>query len=309
MKENNSISPAGSYSGRKARGKFRSALSLFLCGLLVSAFVVGCGLLPAEEDQLGTSPGDESNTPFSGGSHAPPAEKIEDVETILKDPAVGGTNDAPVVMAVQMSVDDLEDVFDIIAENTKYVALDLTQCAMKDDGVFGPLPDEGSAYITAIALPDTAKKIAKEAFGAESRSTSKFPNLTYVSGKNVIEVGDYAFSYCKNLERVDFPKATKIGEYAFLGCTSLETVNLPKVTEFGRSPFGYTGGTALTITLSGTPPTIRRIMGQKAMFVGVTVSKKVTLEVPHKPTYDDNVDWKNSFTGGNTNIKLKIKQK
>jgi hypothetical protein len=304
------------------------------------AFVVGCGLLPAEEDQLGTPPGD-----------GPLAKNPDEAKDIL-DSNDGDDPDDPVVLPVQIDLsdgsDDLEGILDIIAESEKYVALDLTRCPMKD-GVFGPLSDEGSAYITAIALPDAAIKIANRAFGAESgESIPKFPNLTYVSGKNVIEVGEYAFWYCKNLERVDLPKATsigevafvyctslktvnlpkateigtnafwyctsletvnlpkvtEIGEFAFNGCTSLETVNLPKATEIGDYAFAETDGTALTITLSGTPPTI---VGD--VFDAFTVVRKnVTLKVPHKPTYDDNTTWKNSFTG-RSNINLKIEQR
>lgn len=55
----------------------------------------------------------------------------------------------------------------------------------------------------------------------------------------VQEIGDYAFSCCKNLKNMVLPKfVIKIGDGAFKHCESLESINIPRyVTEIGKNVF------------------------------------------------------------------------
>lgn len=48
----------------------------------------------------------------------------------------------------------------------------------------------------------------------------------------VTSVKDSAFSTCKSLTGVSFPKCTSIGANSFRGCTALESVNLPSCVSF-----------------------------------------------------------------------------
>ena len=58
---------------------------------------------------------------------------------------------------------------------------------------------------------------------------------------SLIEIGDYAFSYCINLKEVNIPNSVKsIGDQAFEGCSSLQTVNIPdSVKSIADGTFSY----------------------------------------------------------------------
>lgn len=46
-------------------------------------------------------------------------------------------------------------------------------------------------------------------------------------------IADYAFYYCSNLERVDFPNCTHVGNYAFQYCSALKEAKFPLVISLG----------------------------------------------------------------------------
>lgn len=60
--------------------------------------------------------------------------------------------------------------------------------------------------------------------------------------ENITSIGQWAFAYCKNLERVILPEGLKsIEDYAFLECEKLESIPLPdSVTQIGRNVFDFT---------------------------------------------------------------------
>jgi hypothetical protein len=118
---------------------------------------------------------------------------------------------------------------------------------------------------------------------------------------------------------------TSIGMYAFSGCSSLTSVSLPAATSIGNSAFSYTGGTALTVTLGATAPTL----GADLFENYVSVPKTVTVLVPSGATgygsipatysgSDATGKWGNAFRGKgwngtsygagtvNSNVTLKI---
>jgi UDP-N-acetylglucosamine transferase subunit ALG13 len=104
-------------------------------------------------------------------------------------------------------------------------------------------------YLTDVSLPDSLKKIGKEAFFGTGITS------IYI-GKNVSSIGDSAFSECEELREVSIEKGklkslpyecfskcsslqyiilpsniTKLGEKIFSGCVELELVNIKgKVT-------------------------------------------------------------------------------
>ena len=113
--------------------------------------------------------------------------------------------------------------------------------------------------------------IAEKAFYSSSGVKS------IVVGKNVREIGDYAFSRsdavqvvlpagvqkigqcafqrCLSLQSVTLPAGlTDIGDHAFQRCSKLEEVNLPdSVTHLGRNPFA---GSPVTLSLSASHPAL-----------------------------------------------------
>ena len=70
-------------------------------------------------------------------------------------------------------------------------------------------------------------------------TTIKIPK--WMDDYDTTSIGDFAFEYCKKLEKVTFPEAvTSIGRNAFYDCERLHTVVLPsKLTEIGAGAFKY----------------------------------------------------------------------
>ena len=68
--------------------------------------------------------------------------------------------------------------------------------------------------------------------------TSPIRSVTF--GKNVKEIGAYAFYGCNALTDISFPSALRsIGDHAFLNCSSLKEINLPQgFTDLGENAFG-----------------------------------------------------------------------
>jgi hypothetical protein len=98
------------------------------------------------------------------------------------------------------------------------------------------------------------------------------------------------------LPEVNLPEAASIGDYTFGACTSLATVILPKATVIDVGAFSFTGGTALTITLGDTPPTVGSFM-----FYAVNASKAVAVKVPSGAVSSYDATWQDAFKGtGNT---------
>ncbi len=69
--------------------------------------------------------------------------------------------------------------------------------------------------------------------------SAEIESETLVIPGEITEIGDNAFSDCKNLKTVVFPEGTeKIGAGAFLGCLNLENVEVPDgIKEIGDAAF------------------------------------------------------------------------
>lgn len=75
--------------------------------------------------------------------------------------------------------------------------------------------------ITNITTPDTLIKIEEYAF-ANSSIKRAYLNRSQL----LTEIGEYAFSECKNLIQTDFPRSLQvIGNYAFYYCEKLKFVH------------------------------------------------------------------------------------
>jgi len=67
-----------------------------------------------------------------------------------------------------------------------------------------------------------------------------FSNVKWLksfSAAHIKKIGNNTFSYCRNLETIDFPSVTTIGKAAFMFCPALETVSFPGAIEAGAFSF------------------------------------------------------------------------
>jgi hypothetical protein len=127
-------------------------------------------------------------------------------------------------------------LFNVIQTAGKYVALDLSACAMAGTTAFDITAGPGLAQIVSLVLPDVATLIPKPPVFSNFRN---FLFLTSISGSNIAEAAEYSFYGCAALQMVSFPKATSIGAQAFNGCAALETVNFPEATSIGEWAFSW----------------------------------------------------------------------
>jgi hypothetical protein len=153
----------------------------------------------------------------------------------------GGTADDPIPLPAEITLStNWEALLTAIKAADKYVALDLYDSGFASGTEFDPNnaltgnAQAGKGKIVSLTLPSAATSIAD---GTSSDPAFKdFANLTTVSGENVTDIGDYAFSYT-GLTSVNLPEATAIGDYAFRSCTALTSVSLPEATAIGDDAF------------------------------------------------------------------------
>ena len=86
--------------------------------------------------------------------------------------------------------------------------------------------------LRTVILPKTLKRISDKVF-------SELYNLRTVDLSNTEIIGEYAFTDCKNLQRIKLSTNLKqIGDFAFSGCSQLTEVTIPEsVDSIGRSAF------------------------------------------------------------------------
>ena len=130
-------------------------------------------------------------------------------------------------------------------------------------------------YIDMNADPKLSEveKIANKAF---DDINADYDLSTIIVGDKVTELGNFAFSKCTRLRRIELPDGlTTIGKGAFDACSNLQYINIPEtVTNLGEQAF--TNCTKLkTITI---PKGISSF--GKRTFLGCTALRTLTLENP-----------------------------
>jgi hypothetical protein len=194
----------------------------------------------------------------------------------------GSSAAAPIPLPVKITLSSgWTSLLSAIYTGGKFVALDLSACAMT--GEFDPVSSNstGKNRIVSLVLPDGATRVKA---GADFLTAAfrNFTALTSVAGANI----------------------TSIGEFAFWGCTGLTTVDLSAATFIEEFAFFATGTKTLTVTLGAAVPTLGTRM------FGVSLTKNVTVKVPsgaaawngltgsynETSSYTDN--WGNGFRGG-----------
>ena len=113
--------------------------------------------------------------------------------------------------------------------------------------------------LTSIAVPDDHEFYSVEdgiLFSKDKTVLLKYPSglkNNYIVPDTVVEIGSYAFFYCKGLTSFVIPEIiTKINDSVFCGCSGLTTINIPEtIIEIGDSAFAKcTGLTEITIPKS-----------------------------------------------------------
>ncbi len=90
-------------------------------------------------------------------------------------------------------------------------------------GTYKNNTDIYSNFLLSVTLPDTCTEIEYAAF-------QSCINLTHVYGKNLKNIGDYAFAHCTALESVELTSTEKIGRYAFYLDEALTNIESDAVT-------------------------------------------------------------------------------
>ena len=123
--------------------------------------------------------------------------------------------------------------------------------------------EDGSTLIVPSGA--TSEQITKDLFKTH-------PNITSLDlrGSGVTTIGDGAFDYCTNLQRVTMGNMTIIDEEAFSQCTNLEIVTMGNVDSIGESAFEY-----CTVLKTVTMGDVDRI--EEDAFVGCTALETVTM--------------------------------
>ena len=168
---------------------------------------------------------------------------IEDYIAAIEDTNDGDSPESPLPLKVNIDLGDMteresgwEKLIAAIDRAGKYVALDLSSCAM-----FGTefntnyTASPGKDRIVQLILPDAAESIV-DMIAVEG--VKNFSNLASVEGVHIIRIGKRAFTYT-GLQSVNFPAAQDIGYFAFFSCTVLARVSLPSAQNIDESAFAY----------------------------------------------------------------------
>ncbi len=176
---------------------------------------------------------ESSNHSESSGFSESSANQDEELIESLKYQKISGKEEYRVI-----GIGDVTDA-DLVIPAT-YDDLPVTEIAAKAFAV-----TENSAtqnyYIESVTVPDTVKRIDKEAF-------AKCENLTSVTIDGG-EIGEGAFLNCKNLASVMLGEnVTAIGKSAFSGCNALSEIHIPnKVTAIEDYTFYECAFTEITL--------------------------------------------------------------
>jgi hypothetical protein len=161
------------------------------------------------------------------------------------------TTATPITVKMNMGLGDTtaagsgwENILSSIGTAGKYVAVDLSPCAMTGTAFGRNASTTGKNRVVSLTLPNAAASIANATSFANSPfggyPNGPYTSLTSISSAALTSIGDYAFSGCTSLTSVSFPEATTIGNNAFANCTGLTNITsefFPKVISIGEGTF------------------------------------------------------------------------
>lgn len=156
--------------------------------------------------------------------------------------------------------------------------------------------------ITSVVIPDTVKKIGKEAF-------SQCKELKYVKfSKNLEVIGALSFFLCERLDGIILPESLRvIGDNAFAGCKSL------KIIDFKNVEFIRIGAFQETSLSSVTFPQTLQYIGSRA-FYNCNNLEKIILPEKFSAIYIDETNWPKEhhlgevFSGNKINSSIALQK-
>ena len=246
----------------------RRNFSLFPLILALTLIFTACG---------GGNGGDAAATDKKSKS----IDSIEGVVKYLADTQDGTSADNPVPLTVQIDLQNTtaeesgwKQLLNAIDTAGKYVALDLSACAIPNTGFD---PDSGfpfgKEFIVSLILPDVTRSIPSGT--EESPAFQHFVNLADIpTGKSLTSIGDYSF-YSLGLTNVTIPDSvTSIGWAAFAS-NQLTSVAIPdSITTIENMAFAFNQLTSVTIPNSVT--SIGYMAFSNNQLTSVTIPNSVT---------------------------------
>lgn len=112
---------------------------------------------------------------------------------------------------------------------------------------------DNESSLVSLTLPESIELVGESAF----QDCKSLKNVELSSHSSLHEIGDYAFAFCLELEKMDLPQSLRvIGESAFWHCSRLRAVSVPDgVEELSEGAFGYCSA----MTNVSLPETLKRI--------------------------------------------------
>jgi len=142
--------------------------------------------------------------------------------------ANGGDSPAdPVELAVKISASEWGQLYQVIAQADKFVALDLSRCYDVPTTYSGrPMLGTANDKIVSLILPNGITSFPTPSGPGALGAFQGYTNLRHIIlSTSLIEIGSYAFANCTNLTEIDLPASlTKIGRRVFNECSSLTRV-------------------------------------------------------------------------------------
>lgn len=160
---------------------------------------------------------------------------IDEIEDFISRSSNKGTIDDPIKLKFRLSgyldLGIFSQILLIVANNEKYVELDLQECTTESDTWFSirPLGTAGKDKVISLTFPDSITIL--------SNINNDLSNLKEIIGQNATSVSNYAIQNCTSLTSIDLPNVTDIGYYAFISCTALTSLHIPNVTSIGSRAF------------------------------------------------------------------------
>ena len=155
--------------------------------------------------------------------------------------------------------------------------------------------------LTNITIPNSVTSIGSDAFSTCTSLTtvtlnsdaivsqtythySNFINIfgsqvsTYIFGKDVTSIGNYAFDGCTGLTNINIPNSvTSIGQSAFKSCSGITSITIPNsVTSIGSEAFSNCTGLT-NVTMSDSVTSIGNyVFNQCSNLTSITIPNSVT---------------------------------
>lgn len=121
------------------------------------------------------------------------------------------------------------------------VTLDQLEFTLNNDGTgYTVRKKEGATLEGALTIPEIYNGLPVTEIGSYAFSDCKKINKIHIPN-SLTSIGEWAFYNCSSLSEINIPNSvTSLREYTFNGCSSLSKINIPSsVTSIGNGTFNY----------------------------------------------------------------------